>query len=67
LIPFDHEAERKRIAEGMAVRLRVLRLSYGYESMAAFARFLDLPASTVRRCEAGRLVGTRRVLALSFA
>lgn len=35
--------------------------------MAAVARFLDVPASTVRRREAGRLIANDRVLALSIA
>ena len=58
---------RESLAVDMGRRLRTLRIAAGYTSMAAYARFLGLPVSTVRRCEAGRLVGTRRVYALMYA
>jgi hypothetical protein len=59
--------ERERIARGMATRLRALRLAGGYPSAAAYARFLGVPAATVRRCEAGRLMATHRVYFLAHA
>ena len=61
------QAERLEFAAGMAHRVRARRLAGGHGSMAAVARFLDVPASTVRRCEAGRLIANDRVLALSIA
>lgn len=47
--------ERKRIAEGMGRRVRAVRIAMGYESIDAFARFLGVPASHVRRCEHGHM------------
>ena len=52
----------------LGVRLRALRLASGYPSAAAYARDLGLPASTVRRAEAGKLIRTDRlVFALGLA
>jgi hypothetical protein len=66
--PTHHrEDERERIARGMATRLRALRLAGGYPTSAAYARFLGVPAATVRRCEAGRLMATHRVYFLAHA
>ena len=62
-----HKRERARMARDMGVRLKALRLAAGYPSAAAYGRFLRVPPSTVRRCEAGRLVATHRVLALALA
>ena len=50
------------MAAKMASRLRALRLAMGYSSAAAFAPFLGVPASTVRRCEHDLRVATHRVL-----
>jgi hypothetical protein len=47
---------RESLAADMGHRLRTLRIAGGYSSIAAYARSLGLPVSTVRR-----LVGTRRV------
>jgi hypothetical protein len=43
-------------ARSTAHRLRALRAALEYRSAAAFARAIDMPASTVRRAEAGELV-----------
>jgi hypothetical protein len=59
--------EDERLARGMAMRLRALRLAGGYPSAAAYARFLGVPAATVRRCEAGRLIASSRVYVLARA
>src|SRR5260221_678005 len=61
------QAERLEFAAGMAHRVRTLRLAGEHGSMAAFAKFLDLPASTVRRCEAGRLIAPHRGFDLIMA
>lgn len=57
----------KQIAAGMGSRLRALRLAMGYESAAAFARYLDVPASTVQRCERGQRISDHSVLPLGTA
>ena len=59
--------EQKRMAEGMGKRLRAVRLAMGYDSAAAFARYLGTPASTVRRCERGQLIATHRAIPLGHA
>jgi hypothetical protein len=66
-VPWDRVEETERLAAGMGHRLRLLRVAAGYPSMAAYARYLGLPVSTVRRCEAGRLVGSSRVYAMMYA
>jgi hypothetical protein len=55
------KSERTRFAEDMGRQVRALRDIGGHGSIAAFAKFLDLPTSTVRRCEAGRLIAPHRV------
>ena len=60
-------SEKKRMAEGMGSRFRAVRLAMGYDSAAAFARYLDMPVSTVRRCERGQLTATHRAIPLGFA
>jgi hypothetical protein len=59
--------DQRRISASMGSRLRALRLALGYETAAAFARFLDVPAATVRRCERGQLKATNRALPLGTA
>jgi hypothetical protein len=59
--------ERTRFAEDMGQRVRTLRLAGEHGSIAAFAKFLDLPSSTVRRCEAGRLIAPHRVFDVIMA
>jgi hypothetical protein len=49
----EHRAQRASFARDVGIRVRTLRLAAGYRSVAAYARSLDLPASTLRRCEAG--------------
>ena len=60
-------SEKKRMAEGMGSRLRAVRLAMGYDTVAGFARYLDIPASTVRRCERGKLIATHRAIPLGHA
>ena len=60
-------AERARLAPQMGFRLRAVRLAMGCHSAAAFGRLLELPASTVRRCEAGRLVPNERMVLVMLA
>jgi hypothetical protein len=63
----DRNIERAHLAREMGGRLKALRLAAGFASAAAYARFLRVPPSTVRRCEAGTLVANHRLLALSLA
>ena len=57
----------ENIAADMGARLRALRLALGYDSAAAFARYLEMPVSTVRRCERGQLLATHRAIPLGLA
>jgi hypothetical protein len=61
------KSERTRFAEDMGRQVRALRDIGGHGSIAAFAKFLDLPTSTVRRCEAGRLIAPHRVFDVIMA
>jgi hypothetical protein len=61
------KSERTRFAEDMGHQVRALRDIGGHGSIAAFAKFLDLPTSTVRRCEAGRLIAPHRVYDVMMA
>jgi hypothetical protein len=49
--PRDNPVMAMSIQTTAARRLRLVRLSLGYESAAAFARAIGYPASTYRRCE----------------
>jgi hypothetical protein len=67
-VPVDQVTETERLAAGMGSRIRTLGIASGYNtSVAAYARYLGLPVSTVRRCEAGRLVSTSRCYAVMYA
>jgi hypothetical protein len=61
------QAERLEFAAGLAHRVRALRIAGGHGSIAAFAKFIDLPLSTLRRCEAGRLIASHRIHDLMMA
>ncbi len=61
-------AERRQslaLAAGMAQRVTSVRLSLGHDEKT-FANMLGVPTATVRRCEAGQLIQTARVLALAI-
>ena len=45
----------QQMQDGFAQRLREIRTAHGFQSAAAFARHLGLPASTIRRAERGQL------------
>jgi hypothetical protein len=61
------KSKRMRFAEEMGQQVRALRDIGCHGSIAAFAKFLNLPTSTVRRCEAGRLIAPHRVFDVMMA
>jgi DNA-binding XRE family transcriptional regulator len=58
------ETKRAReceLAADMGTRLQALRMALGYDTTAAFARFLEVASSTVLRCERGQVMRLRTV------
>ena len=54
------DTERQLHAD-MGTRLQALRMALGYDTTAAFARFLEVPPATVLRCERGQVMRMRTV------
>ena len=50
-----HLAHEQEMLDGIARRLRTVRVAHGYPSAAALAHHLRLPASTIKRAERGQL------------
>ena len=59
-------SETQQIARYFGGRLRVLRLSLGYESAAAFARAMGFPPGTYRPFERGERTQTAATTSLAL-